>query len=61
MSRDGLVVDELVAAPSVNEQIDLEIKIVSRHFVVCDSKIDGTFGVNDVWATTDNRRRKILE
>ena len=49
MSRDGLVVDELGAVPSVNERIS--IRIVFRSFRICNSNINSAVSVDGVWAS----------
>ena len=59
MSRNGPVLDELAAVPPVNERINIEV--VSRISEVCDSKINATISVDDVWAASYIRRVKSLE
>ena len=59
MSRYRLVVDELLAVPSVNERMD--VRVVKRVLIVSDSKINGVVSVDDMWAPLYIRRGKILE
>ena len=59
LSRDGLVVDELDAIPSVNERID--IRVAGMVLKVCDSKKNGAVCMDDVWAAFYIQRGKILE
>ena len=55
------MVEELDAVPSVNERVDIKVTAVSRLSEVCDSNINGTVSLDDVWVAIDNRRGKLLK
>ena len=48
MSRDGLVVDELGAVPSVNERINVKVTVEDRFSEVCDSNINGAVSADEI-------------